>query len=106
MHVEFAHQAADWGEWAFGDLAAAVCRAVEVVGPNADVVQVAVRHTSDGIASVALGVGDVEEVGRLKAEATSGEYDLIFLNEPLPWAWEAEVNGVRLLVAVPRGDRR
>lgn len=106
MHVEFARQNETWGGWAFGDLANAVCRAVEVVGPNADVAGLAAHEGADGLVIVAIGVPSSEEVSRLQAEATSGEYDLVFLKRPLPWSWEAEVNGIRLIVAVPRGDRR
>lgn len=106
MHVEFARAGQAWEGWTLGDLAAAVCRAVEVVGPNADVAGIAAHEGADGLVAVALGVPQVEEVARLQAEATSGEYEYMFLSKPTPWAWEAEINRIRLLVAVPRGDRR
>ena len=106
MHVEFTRDAPNWEGWSFGDLAAAVCRAVEVVGPNANVSGIAAHEGADGTVTVALGVPGPEEVARLQAEATSGEYEYMFLSRPTPWAWVAEINRVRLLVAVPRGDRR
>lgn len=106
MHVELTQNASAWEEWVFGDLAAAICRAVEVVGPNADVATVVAQAGADGTVTVALGVPKTEEVARLQAEATAGEFEYMFLNRPTPWAWEAEINRIRLLVAVPRGDRR
>lgn len=103
MHVEFSERAHRWGGWAFGDLAVAVCRAVEVVGPAANVVSVSVRRPDAGRAQVSLWVTDSDEMLRLRQEAQTGEY------VASGWrvddaGWHAVVNGISLKVSAT-GDR-
>lgn len=97
MHVEFAVQAQEWGGWRFGDLAVAICRAVEVVGPAADVVWLSVRQPATGPVQVCLWVAGVEEVRRLREETEHGEY------AAGAWwidgiGWHTVVNGISLQV--------
>ena len=101
MHVEFTAAAEEWGGWRLGDLAVAVCRAVEAVGPAADVVSLSVRQPDLGPASVSLWVTDREEMQRLRYETESGEY------VASGWraddvGWRAVVNGVSLMVTAER----
>jgi hypothetical protein len=101
MHVEFATETEQWGGWQFGDLAVAVCRAVEVVGPAADVVSVGVRQPESGLAQVSLWVNGTEEMLRLRDETQSGEY------VASAWrvdgvGWHAVVNGISLQVSATR----
>ena len=104
MYVEFAEEAQDWNDWVFGDLSAAVCRAVEVVGPSADVVELSARSPAVGPPRVVLLVPDVEEVARLRHEAGCQEYVARFRGEASDSTWEADVNGVRLVVGVTEDD--
>jgi len=100
MHIEFAEQAQEWGEWAFGDLAAATCRAVEIVGPAANVLGHSAVRGSPGAPRVLLLVPDVDEVARLREEAMSGEYAIAFVGQSCDKTWEADIHGIRLSVAV------
>jgi hypothetical protein len=100
MHVEFTEQAHTWGGWVFGDLAVAVCRAVEVLGPSADVVTVAAGQSADRLPVVTLEVPDADEVARLRHEVASGEYVARFVAGPKEDGWVAVVNGIRLCVEV------
>jgi|SRR5215213_5746541 hypothetical protein len=100
MYVDFAEQAQDWGEWVFGDLAAAVCRVVEVVGPSARVLAISVSRSGAGVPRVRLLVTDADEAARLRQEADSGEYAVRIVGRPQHVAWAAEVQGVCLLVSV------
>jgi hypothetical protein len=100
MHVEFAQQAREWGGWVFGDLTAAGCRAVEVLGPSADVLTVTASRPGGGLPRVLLVVPDALEVARLRREAESGEYPLRHIGNADDRGWEVEVNRVRLVVAV------
>jgi hypothetical protein len=104
MHVEFAEQAQDWGGWVFGDLTAAVCRSVEVVGPSGNVLALTAGRPGGDFPRVVLLVPDAEEVARLRQEAQSGEYVVRFVGRAHDLGWEAEVNGVRLVVAVAREE--
>lgn len=102
MHVEFAAQADQWGGWRFGDLAAAVCRAVEVVGPAADVVSLSVRQPAAGAPQVSLWVSSAEEMRRLRDETEHGEYPTSgWRTDDI--GWHAVVNGVSLMVTAERG---
>lgn len=99
MHVEFTEQAQLWGGWRFGDIAFAVCRAVEVVGPAADVVSMDVRAAETGPVLVRLAAADADEVARLRFETENGEY------VASSWVtddngWQAAVNGITLQVSV------
>jgi hypothetical protein len=101
MHVEFTEQAQLWGGWRFGDIAFAVCRAVEVVGPAADVVAMSVKAGHTGPVLVRLTVADADEVARLRFETENGEY------VASSWriddtGWQAVVNGITLQLSVAR----
>lgn len=104
MHVEFSQQAQHWGGWVLGDLAVAVCRAVEVVGPSTNVIAVRVASPGNGAPRVVLVVPDAEEVARLREEAGSGEYPVRFVGRVDELGWEAETHGIRLAVAVAREE--
>jgi len=105
MHVEFTAQAehSGWDGWALGDLAAAVCRAVEVVGPSAGVVTIVATEASceDGLPTVTVVVEDQAEADRMRAEAENGEYVATFAPDVGVFAWDAVVNGIRMQVALP-----
>lgn len=99
MHVEFTEQAQLWGGWRFGDIAFAVCRAVEVVGPAADVVAMDVRVGTTGPVLVRLAAADADEVARLRFETAHGEY------VASSWVthdtgWQTVVNGITLQVSL------
>lgn len=103
MHVEFSERAHSWGGWAFGDLPVAVCRAVEVVGPAANVVSVSVGQPDTGRPQVSLCVAGTDEMLRLRDEAQTGEY------VASGWrvddaGWYAVINGISLQVSAT-GDR-
>lgn len=104
MYVEFAEEAQDWDDWVFGDLSAAICRTVEVVGPSADVIAVSARMTGIGLPRVVLLVPSVEDVARLRHEAGCQEFVAHFSGYPNDSTWEADVNGVRLVVGVTEDD--
>jgi len=103
MHVEFSERAHRWGGWAFGDLAVAVCRAVEVLGPAANVISVSVQQLDAGRAQVSLCVAGTDEMLRLRDEAQTGEYVATGLRVE-DAGWHAVVNGISLQVSAT-GDR-
>src|SRR5688572_1701011 len=98
MHVEFSERAHCWGGWAFGDLAVAVCRAVEVVGPAANVISVSVGLPDTGRSQVSLCVDGTDEMLRLRHEAQTGEYvpSDCGLDDA---SWHAVVHGISLQVS-------
>lgn len=99
MYVAFAERAHEWAGWAFGDLAAAVCRAVEALGPNADAAFVLVGQPSESqLVDVTVAVTSAEEVQRLREIVVAEEYVVRFRGRETPWSWEADINGLRLTV--------
>lgn len=99
MSIAFTAQAELWGGWRFGDLGVAVCRAVEVVGPAADVLSMSVSAEEPGPAKVRLWVPDANEAARLRFETENCEY-VASSWEHADAGWTAVVNGIRLQVAV------
>jgi len=105
MHVEFTAQAehSGWVGWALGNLAVAVCRAVEVVGPTAGVVTIVATEADgeDGLPVVTLVVEDQAEADRMRDAAENGDYVATFAPVVGGFAWDAVVNGIRIQVALP-----
>ena len=90
----------DWGTWVLGDLPELLLRAMDVVGPSADVVSALVQPPdgTGALPTVTLGVGDTGEVERLRREVQECEFVSTFDPATKP-GWSCRVAGLRLVVS-------
>lgn len=90
----------DWGTWVLGDLPELLLRAMDVVGPNADVLRAAVEPPdgAGALATVTLRVGDKGEADRLRDQVEGCEFVSIFDQTERP-GWSCRVAGLRLVVS-------
>lgn len=96
----------DWGTWALGDLPELLLRAMDVVGPNADV-HAAMVQPPDGagaLATVTLRVADSGEAERLRGEVEGCEFVSTFDRTDGP-GWSCRVAGLRLAVTAEEVTR-